>query len=99
LVVELVHVLDEHDRRAEQRGGDAGGGAGCAVNEWAAADSFIRFGFVDRDATVGATAPARGRAVRMRRAIRARMLIVSVALMRVCFIGSSFASGQRITSE
>ena len=50
---------------------------GERINEWAAADSFIRFGFVDRDATVGAAVPARGRAVRMRRAVRARAATVA----------------------
>ena len=55
------------------------------------ADSFIRFGFVDRDATVGATAPAWGRAVKIRKVIRASAAIggrarFSVALMCLFFI-------------
>ena len=65
---------------------------GERINEWASADSFIRFGFVDRDATVGAAVPAWGRAVRMRRVVRARTAMVSVALMCLCFIESSFTS-------
>ena len=67
---------------------------GERINEWAAADSFIRFGFVDRDATAGAAVPARGRAVRMSRVVRARAAIggrarFGVALMRLCFIALS----------
>ena len=37
-------------------------------------------------------APARERAVRMRKVVRARTAIVSVALMCLCFIASSFTS-------
>ena len=70
---------------------------GERINEWASADSFIRFGFVDRDATVGAAVLAWSRMVRMRRVVRARTAIggrarFSVVLMCLCFIGSSFTS-------